>query len=311
MKLFRKKRNDFKYFFSNDLLNDENIASFNKISYRKFYPFPNLDDGNDHYQPFIILGTERTGSSLLVDLLKSHPNTICFGELFQDERALFNYLGYPTPENKELITYRDENTINFIRDFVYKSYKNNINAVGFKLFYHHARKSNPDILWNYLKEFNRLKIIHIKRKNLFHCLVSAKVALTKEAVKYPEWAAKEIRRMNMGSFSVEKMHRQGQPMIEIKPEECLHYFEKTNSSIEYHDKFFSDKPILHIFYEDMILDMDGISNQMLRFLGLKDFPLKFISEKQITQPLKEIVKNYNELKHIFSGTKWETYFNEC
>ena len=34
------------------------------------------------YTPFIIFGMGRTGTTMLVSLLQSHPNCICYSELF-------------------------------------------------------------------------------------------------------------------------------------------------------------------------------------------------------------------------------------
>ena len=121
----KKQKNIFNQFFDSSYLTPENIASYNKLSHRVNYPFPHLDDNNTDYKKYIILGSERTGSSYLVELLKSHPSVISFNELFLDNCSIFNYLGYPHIEDKKLIEYRDQQPVEFLNNIVFKPYKNN------------------------------------------------------------------------------------------------------------------------------------------------------------------------------------------
>ena len=303
------KNKIFNQFFNNSFLTPENIESYNQLSFRESYPYPNLEDKNSKYKKYIILGTDRTGSSYLVELLKSHPSVISFSELFMYSRSFFNYLGYPHPSDKTLLEYRNNNPIEFIENMVFKKYKTNIKAVGFKFFYYHAQDIELQKVWNYLKELDDLNVIHIKRKNLFHALVSSKVALEKGPSKYPDWVVSEIKRLNLGSFP-EKPLNENKIILNIDYDECLNYFEKTKKEIEYYDNFFDKHNKLEVYYEDIVENIEKECKLILSFLNLNLSPLKTYAEKQIVEPMKELIDNYYELKKSFEGTEWYMFFDE-
>jgi hypothetical protein len=309
-KLKNSKRNTiFNQFFNDRDLTAENIERYNKISHRADYPFPHLDENNTRYTRYIILGTERTGSSYLVELLKSHPSVISFSELFMDNCSSFNYLGYPHHADIKLINYRNDHPVEFLENLVYKPYKKNIAAVGFKLFYSQAHNNKLETVWDYLNGLNDLKIIHIQRSNTFHSFVSSKIALKEGASKYPGWVIKEIQQLNMGIF-MQQPGNYEKTLIEIDYQECLNYFEKVKAEKAYYSKYFINHFVLDLYYEDLLVNVDRECEKLCRFLHLSNVPLKTFAEKQINVPIKEIVKNYNELKNSFEGSEWYLFFDE-
>jgi len=305
----KKSKRVFSQFFDDRFLTPENIVKYNQLCHRETYPYPHLDDNNRQYCKYIILGSARTGSSLLVELLKSHPSVISFSELFMDQYSPFNYLGYPHHSDENLLDYRNNNPVEFMENLVFKPYRRNISAVGFKLFYYQAHNGRLGKVWNYLKSLDDLKIVHIKRRNSFHSLISSKHAAEKGASKYPEWAMKEIQQFNMGIFP-EQLSKGEITIINVDYQECLHYFEKVKSEKDYYEKYFANHSVLNLYYEDLLENMDRECRKLCEFLHLSYAPLKTYAEKQVIAPMKEIVKNYNELKASFEGTEWYSFFDE-
>ncbi|MCS7039614.1 MAG: hypothetical protein RMN24_07020 [Anaerolineae bacterium] len=111
--------------------------------------------GHRDFVKFIVLTRSRSGSSLLISLLSSHPNVETYGEYFRK----LNGRSY-----QEMIN----------RVFSPKSRK--INAVGFKIFYDHPHDEQNSELWNYLAGLADLRILHLKRKNFLRTFISRKIA---------------------------------------------------------------------------------------------------------------------------------------
>ena len=184
-----------------------------------------------------------------------------------------------------------------------------IKAVGFKLFYSHAHNNGMEVVWDYLRGLDDFKVIHIKRKNTFHSLVSAKIALENGCAKYPDWVVTEIQQLNMGSF-LRKINNDNIPTIEIDYQECLHYFNTIKKEKEHCENFFKGQPVLDLYYENMLTNIDKECEKICNFLHLNFFQLNTYIEKQISTPMRQVVKNYYELKKSFEGTIWLPFFDE-
>lgn len=111
---------------------------------------------------FIIFGQGRTGSSLLRNLLNSHPEVNCDAEILHKNRLnkKFGFLRhliarYPIP-------------------YIYYNKSKSKNSIfGFKLFYHHLNNIEPVVTTIYKKGW---KIIHLQRDNILKQSISWMVA---------------------------------------------------------------------------------------------------------------------------------------
>ncbi|MGB2694181.1 MAG: hypothetical protein WBD55_03220, partial [Dehalococcoidia bacterium] len=85
---------------------------------------------------FVIRAAARTGSTMLVRALNSHPNVRCFGELFNDEVDFvpFEVDGYDnfSARDRQL---RDGDPVSFLSERIFCAQPPEISAVGFKLLY--------------------------------------------------------------------------------------------------------------------------------------------------------------------------------
>ena len=131
-----------------------------------------IKKNNLPYQPFIILGTARTGSTLLWSYLNSHPSVLCLRGVYGSTKKInFGKFYGELPEeyhSSELINLRNQSPIDFLETYVWKEYVMPFKAVGFKYFYNHDRHlSYKDELINYFKENRSIKFLHLKRHNLW------------------------------------------------------------------------------------------------------------------------------------------------
>ena len=130
------------------------------------------------YQKFIIMGMPRSGSNFLASSLRSRKNIITYGELFSEKSHDRRDIQWDTPgytATEEALMLRDSDPVAFLESMVFKKMPTYVEAVGFKLFYHHADE-NWECVWPYLKEQN-LKVLHLKRRNYLKVRLSMSVAM--------------------------------------------------------------------------------------------------------------------------------------
>ena len=121
--------------------------------------------GQSDYARFIVLGRSRVGSNLLRGLLNAHPSIETYGEIFRDCGCLdWDHLGYFQSSSMRSLIVRDP--VTFLDQRVLGRYPGAVRAVGFKIFYYHARDGAHAAVWPYLQRRADLKVIHLKRANL-------------------------------------------------------------------------------------------------------------------------------------------------
>lgn len=246
------------------------------------------------YQKFIILGTARTGSTLLRSLLNSHGEVIAFGELFRNlEDIGWDLMPYQEElQSVEIKKLRLKYPVAFLKRAVFAQYPNNIRAVGFKIFYYQAQENSQKTLWTWLRKNQDLKVIHIKRRNYLKTLAS----LTK-AHKTNKW------------YRANPEDCDNSP-ISLTYERCLEYFNWLQDTSIYHDELFERERKIDIYYEDLAGNFSSEMRKVQDFLYLSHEPLIPSTLKQSDQGLSEVISNYFELKLQFKDTPWFKFFED-
>jgi hypothetical protein len=247
---------------------------------------------DNSYQRFVIIGTARIGSTLLWSYLNSHPEILClrgvfgsknkinFGEYYQELPAEYNSI--------ELIKSRNEDSIHFLENYVFKNFEKKYKAVGFKYFYDHDRhiKSRNSIV-DYFIANSDIRFIHLKRQNLLATLFSYKRALSQL-----KWTTANI------DFETE-----------LSISECEKYFISTREKQAQFDMLFRDRSI-QIAYEDFISQPHDFLHDIQKFLGVLKVELRSELKMNNNRPLNEVITNYEELKAKFVGTEYEQFFEK-
>lgn len=174
--------------------------------------------------------------------------------------------------------------------------------VGLKILYHQLEQEHgqnwgiadelPDIL-DFLKQNRDFKIIHLKRRNRFRRLVSAKIV-----------------EQNQVYILFNRRRRDNQIQVELTPAEVVEGFNHTVIREMMYDQFFAEHALLELFYEDLTTNTVEEGKRVLDFLGVAYQPLRVSTVKQNVRPLREMVKNYEALKQHFAGTQWAEFFDE-
>lgn len=241
------------------------------------------------YTKFIIVGRSRTGSNFLRSLLNSHRNVIAYGEIVQkpeewDHTGYFHSPKEPWPHQHDPLVLVDKE--------IFRKYPRRISAVGFKLFYYHARKDPWKPIWSYLQNQEDLRILHVKRTNILRTQLSRKKAeLTNRWVNTTGLQEKLIP-------------------IELDYRECLNVFIETRQYENEIDDLFHKHPKMGVFYRELSRDYRSVMKKIQDFLGLRYEECFSKTYKQAHHSLSEAISNYWELKESFKGTEWEEFFED-
>jgi LPS sulfotransferase NodH len=228
---------------------------------------------------FVIISTQRSGSTLLRTSLDSHPQIRCLGEVFlptyKQEHSYYEYLKSKGTSKTSAFLRRSTFVYEHL-DHLYGGYTTN--AVGFKVMYDQVgyhRYGFPMVL-RYIRR-NNVQVIHLVRENSLNTCISKqfaratrnyhtddKKAQTAMAIDIPK-LIREIR-------SVEKGKSRWRSILER--DRCL-----------------------ELSYEDFVDNKQTASRRVLDFLEV-DNSVQLISplKKVLTAPLTESVLNYPELK---------------
>jgi LPS sulfotransferase NodH len=242
----------------------------------------------------VIVGVARTGSTLLVQLLNAQPRVIAFGEIFRGDGAI----GWDTPpflslQSPRLQRMQEAQPIEFLEDVIFRRWPWEIGAVGFKLFYHHARSGRQAALWDHLRLNKDIALIHIKRRNILAQYLSLRLAHATNV------------------WSTATQLNQTTDPLRLDPGECLRHFETIRAQENACDDFFAGRRILELAYETLVSDRALAMRSVADHLGVQLDPVEARVIRQRTQPLSEAIKNYDELREFFCDSPWEHFFRQA
>jgi LPS sulfotransferase NodH len=266
----------------------------------------------------ILLGSARTGSNYLMNLLASHPDLNSthqvlsmkfikddeFDELINEP---INYI------KKRLMLVNNKPTI--IKLFYSNNPKkalanknNYLKTKNKKQFYESLDKrektelkrtlkyDNSKIynsykkIWIWFKLNKNIKIIHLSRSNILEKYVSLFRAL-----KSDKWT--------------QTNNDNDKTTIKIVPKDCLEFFKNYEMEKKKYTLFFSNHKTLNVDYNELYLKKEETCNRILEFIGVSKQTLSSNMKKQNNSPLFESIENYDEIKDYFKNTKWSVFFN--
>jgi LPS sulfotransferase NodH len=247
--------------------------------------------GGHRYQKFVIVGTARTGSTLLLNLLNAHRNALAFGELFRgDGRIGWDAEPFLSYQKQRFVRLLETRPLDFLDRAVFRRWPREICAVGFKLFYYHARDGAQAAVWDYIRSQPEILIIHIKRLNILEQYLSLTVA----------------HATNIWSMS-------GRPPvaadpIRLDPNNCRHHFEEVRAYERDCDSYFAGRQVETVTYEQLVADRSEVMRRLFAKLGLPAEPVEARIVRQRSQRLSQAISNYEELRACFAGMAWEGFF---
>lgn len=249
---------------------------------------------------FILLAARRSGTTLLIDCLKSHPDIDCVKRAFGLEKRIDN----PTPDNHSggFFLYRTKNVSNriryrtsrgalisqFLEEEVFAP-RAEFKAAGFRLIYEMSTKYPQVSNWAHA---NDARVIHLIRGNLLKTHISKKTAAIHK-MRHPREGA-EIKTVK----------------IHIDPLELQQELEHSSALIEAQRSMFSKCRYHEMFYEDFVENRTTESPKLLRFLDVDEGRELTTDLLKINpESLANLIENYDEIAACLRGTPHEKYLN--
>ena len=247
---------------------------------------------------FAIVGTQRTGTSLIRTSLSSHPDILCHGEVFKLGKRPYSLVGGYWEYSRRNLRNRIRSLVRtreFARDYLTQLYADpSHGAIGLKLMLNQC-KLRPYI-WSLLTELD-VKAVMVRRRNVLKTLVSRRAAEvsgvyhvsgtlpTQSAVS--TWVAKRIQ-VNTDTLLGDL------GAIEAESAEWL---ERLKPRVEF----------IEVVYEDYVRGVNEGNRKILEFLGVPQMRLYSDLEKVNPDKLGELVSNYEAVERMLTGTR----FAEC
>lgn len=225
---------------------------------------------------FVILGQGRCGSNLLKFSLKQNRAISVIGELF----------------NKNVYddVFEVDGAERARRYYSAELEKSSVVSAGFKLFAHQATRKPAKSVWRYLLK-ERVKVIHLERRNKVDRLISLEVASSTGAF---------LKRSENEAY---KIHQIEHPVS--------WWEEKIERDYEVEGQLanrFSDNPYLHVYYEDMVESWAKETSRIQEFLEVPVQSIDKAIDKQEIKTKSERLKNYSEVVRAFDNTKYKWMF---
>jgi LPS sulfotransferase NodH len=247
---------------------------------------------------YMITCPARTGSTMLVHLLRSHPDICSHSEVFTPNK-ITGITGTYLRKSREqgdfldrLSRERERDTIKFLYKIVLDLQGKKV--VGFKL-------KHDELV---LPEYRRLRdeivsdvdfrIIHLRRKNLLR--------------RYLSWyIANNVTHVTL---AVEGQAIPDMPPVRLDPRECQRDFETIQRREEEFNQLFARHPNFSITYEEILAGDPGKLASLLDFLGVSQRKLTTTTKRLGTDSLRSAIANFDELRCYFIGSPFAEFFEE-
>jgi hypothetical protein len=222
---------------------------------------------------FVIFGQGRTGSTLLVKLLQSHPQVQCDlgnGEILnralwrKGRRRYLRHLVYqvPTP---------------YIH---WKAHRRTRPIYGFKLLYRQVASPRRVLAALHRQGW---QIVHIQRSGLFDLALSHCVARATGHYGDDTAAGRDVDTIAIPGDDMS---------LEMQTRIAIRYGER---------RVLADLPVIRVTYEEDLLREDErnqICSTIFQALGISSQPVSTSKNKSWNRPYRELIVNYDELQAL-------------
>jgi len=247
--------------------------------------------------PFVLLSTQRSGSTWVVDMLNSHPAVTAYSELLLENASGKPEWGgakdldfwndyYRTEHARRSGVTRREILYDYL-DQVYAP-RTNCSVIGFKLMYGQFG-AYPELL-EYMKR-REIKIVHLIRGNLLDILLSKESASLRDI------------------FHSRVEEQSSKISIHLDTRQLVKQLETQLGDTEKARKTFQGTVLsyMEVLYEDLVSDTARFDH-ILRFLGVSNTRAMLNSslKKLNRAPHRDLIENYESVETVLRGTRFET-----
>ena len=247
---------------------------------------------NRDYQKFIVISHHRSASSVIINTLRKHPNVFRFSEIFLGQYIQFKKPGYDD-HSRKIFFLRKHFPIEFLERQIFAPYRDEIRAVGFKMFPEQLDNQHFSPVWDWLEQNTNIKIIYLIREDLLAYHTSFALAM-----KTGTWG------IHVNNASKKKKDSK----VYLDYNKCLKSFQRRKAYNEYALKRCQNHDVLKVSYENVTSDLNDSILKIQGFIGLEPRELEVTTVRQQVRSLPEVISNYQELKDRFATTEWSYLF---
>jgi LPS sulfotransferase NodH len=247
----------------------------------------------DHAR-FLVTCAARTGSTMLVEFLQSHPEICAHGEVLAPDGPLdfygINYELNP-PLEGTLLSIRDRDPVAFLHDFVWQ--KGSRAVSGFKGKYEELLMPEFRLVLEAIVSDPSIKVIHLKREDLLARYLSEYLAIA----VYGFYQVRDERDRPRGA------------KVRLSPQRADEDFQRVEQRHSMFANRLSRHDVLDVTYEQLVQAPSQTLARIQTFLGVTEHDdLRSPSKKLSTQPHRDVIENYDELASHFEGTPYQRLF---
>ena len=237
---------------------------------------------------FMIACAARTGSTMLVRTLRSHPHLIVHGEVCGDRMVgvdgpLARACDADPAMRDALEAMRFRQPARALDRFLEP---NDAQAVGFKLKYDELVRPQWQEIRRLVEADDGLAIVFLHRRDLLRRYLSHQVVLRQTGITVV--AAGDV------PPSVEA--------FEVDIDDLLRDIAETRRRTREFEAAFAAHPSLHIAYEDLAADPQAQCDRVFAFLGVASAPIRVATERIVRTPPETLVLNYEDVQAVLRET---------
>jgi LPS sulfotransferase NodH len=241
----------------------------------------------------------RTGSTMLVHLLRSHPEVCSHGEIFSPGKIV-GIAGTYLDKCRAQPEFIDRLSAERHRDPIKFLYKIALDPQGKKAVcfkFKHDELVLPEYKALLEEIVNNLdfRIIHLRRENLLRRYLShyitnyaTHVTLAVEGQTIPEL-----------------------PRVELDPRECQKDFETVHNRETQFVELFAQHRSFSISYEEMVAGDAKKIGALLDFMGVSPRELTTTTRRLGCDDLRQVIANFEELRTYFAGSPYCKFFEQA
>lgn len=224
----------------------------------------------------------RTGSTMLVRTLRSHPDLVMHGEIWGDtmvglDGPLAAACDAEPGRRAALEELRFRDPAAALARFLQP---HGARAVGFKLKFDELVRPQWAGLRALLEADTALGIVFLHRRDLLQRYVSHQVVLRQTGVTV---VAAGDAPPPVRPFAIDV-------------DDLLRDIAQTRERTRMFEAAFASHPCLHVDYEALAADPQSACARVYRFLGLAQVPVRVATEKILRQPPQALLLNFDEVR---------------